>query len=103
MSNVIVDGVRTYNGINVPLDAIRVVDSPDPRRPHGYHRILHTVETYSPRWVEFDFGNRHLAQRVAQRLRRHVFGSRYEIIWAHDLVFIKSKNSDVRAYIEGTV
>jgi hypothetical protein len=102
LSNVIVNQIRTYNGINVPLHVVKG-DSIDPRRPHGYHRILHEVETHAPGWVEFDFGHRHLAQRVAQRLRKHTFASRYEVIWAHDLVFIRSKHSDIRAYIEGSV
>jgi hypothetical protein len=100
MSNVTVTGIRTYNGVTVPAMAVQLA-APDPRRPHGYNRILHQVETHAPAWVEFDFGNRHLAQRVAQRLRRHTFGHRYEIIWAHDLVFIKSKHADIRAYIKG--
>ena len=100
MGNVIIEGVRTYNGIHVPLSYVRG-DAPDPRRPHGYHRIMEQVERNATSWVEFDFGHRRLAQQVAQRLRRHTLGHRYEVIWAHDLVFIRAKHNDVKALMGG--
>lgn len=90
--------IRTYFGVHVPVETLCPPTTPDPRRPYGYHRMLHIVEGHAPGWVEFDFGNSDIAKRVATRLRtRH----RYEVIWAHDRVFVRTSRTDLRDVIRG--
>ena len=74
---------------------------PDPRVSGSYARILHHVEANAPAWVDFDFTVRSIAQRVAQRLRKHPLGYRYDVIWAHDHVFIRTKYGEIKRMIEG--